>query len=75
MAKTIMISNEVYAELKSRKEERSFSDLIIDLLKKKDSRTGSGLQSCLGLLKKDKETQVVKKSLESGWKKWSKKYV
>ncbi len=75
MAKTIMVSNEVYEQLKSRKEDRSFSELIIDLLNTKKNKTGFGLTSCLGLLKKDKETVTIEKSLEKGWKKWNKKYV
>lgn len=74
MAKIIIVSNEVYEELKSRKEERSFSELIIDLLKRNDIKTGSGLKSCLGLLKNDKKTKVLEKFLEKGWKKWSKRY-
>lgn len=71
MAKTIMVSNEAYEELKSRKAERSFSEVIIDMLHTKKNKTGSGLKSCLGLLKKDKETEVIGKLLEKGW---SKKY-
>gem|GEM_PF-1577453 len=74
MAKTIMVSNEAYEELKSRKAERSFSELIMDMLHAKKNKTGAGLKSCLGLLKKDKEFETIEKSLEKGWKGWSKKY-
>ena len=69
-----MISNETYEALKSRKSERSFSEVILDLLNTKKHRTGSALKSCLGLLKKDKETVSLEKSLKKGWKGWNKKY-
>lgn len=75
MAKTIMVSNEVYEELKLRKEDRSFSELIVDLLQSNETKKGSGLQSCLGLLKLDKEVNNIEKTLKKGWKKWSKRYV
>lgn len=74
MAKTIMVSNEAYEELKARKAERSFSEVILDMLHPKKNRTGAGLKSCLGLLKKDKESEAIEKSLKRGWKAWSKKY-
>ncbi len=44
---------------------------------KKSSRknkTGKGLYACLGTLKKDKEFEAIEKSMEKGWKEWSKKY-
>lgn len=75
MAKTIMISNAVYEELKMRKSEKSFSELITDLLSSKKIKIGGGLRSCFGLLKNDKEFVAVEKSLERGWKGWNKKYV
>jgi predicted CopG family antitoxin len=74
MAKTIMISNEAYEELKMRKAKRSFSELIIDLIHTKKSKTGKGLRSCLGLLKKDAEFEAIEKSLDRDWKGWNKKY-
>lgn len=74
MAKTIMISNEAYKELKTRKAERSFSEAIIDLLDTKKNKTGTRLRSCLGILKKDKEFEAIEKSLERGWKGWNKRY-
>ncbi|MBS3083977.1 hypothetical protein J4423_04185 [Candidatus Pacearchaeota archaeon] len=75
MAKTIMVSNEAYEELKSRKAERSFSEVIMNMLNAKKNKTGNGLKSCLGLLKKDKESEEIEKSLKEEWKKWNKKYV
>jgi predicted CopG family antitoxin len=75
MAKTIMISNNIYNELKMRKKNRSFSELITDLLYVKKKRTGEGLKECIGLLKGDKEFAEIRKDLDKGWKKWNKKYV
>ncbi len=74
MAKTIMISNEVYGELKEKKANRSFSQLLKELLDTRKKKTGKDLQRCLGLLKKDKESDSITKSLEIGWKEWNKRY-
>ena len=74
MAKTVMISNEAYDALKMRKAKRSFSEVIIDLLHPEKNKTGIGLTSCLGLLKKDAEFEAIEKSLKRGWGDWSKKY-
>jgi len=75
MAKTIMVSNEIYHNLKKLKYDRSFSELIKDLLDSGKSRKGSGLMTCFGSLKKDNEWKVVEKITKRGWKNWSKKYV
>ena len=69
-----MISNEVYEELKEKKASRSFSQLLTELLDTKKKKTGKELQRCLGLLKKDKESEEIKKALERGWKAWNKRY-
>ena len=74
MARTIMVSNEVYNELKMRKAKRSFSELIISLLYAKKTKTGRNLISCLGTLRKDNESEKTKKALERGWEKWNKRY-
>ena len=75
MAKTIMVSNTVYDELKMKKAKRSFSELITDLLHSHKPKTGSDLRSCLGLLAHDTEFTVLEKTWKRGWKGWSKKYV
>ena len=75
MAKTVMISNEAYDALKMRKAKHSFSEVIMDLLNVEKNKIGKGLTSCLGLIKKDKEFEVIEDSLKRGWKEWSKKYV
>ena len=74
MAKTIMISNEAYEELKARKGEHSFSEVILEMIHAKKEKTGAGLKACLGLLKKDKESKAIEKLLVREWKRWSKKY-
>ncbi len=75
MAKTIMISNEVYEKLKSLKGEESFSEVILQLTERKEKKTvGSLLKSCSGLLKGDKEYDKVMKDLRKGWEKWNKRY-
>ncbi len=74
MAKTIMVSNEVYKELKTLKNGKSFSELLKDLLNTNNVKRGEGLRNCLGILKKDKEWAEVKKDIKRGWKDWSKGY-
>ena len=75
MAKTIMISNDVYEELKIKKEKRSFSGVITDLLHANKSKTGSNLRACLGLLRKDEEFKASEKARKEGWKAWNRRYV
>ena len=76
MAKTIMISNELYKDLKSIKHNRSFTETIKYLLGKKEKRkTGAGLRSCLGLLdKNDNEYEKIMNELRPLYKRWTKKY-
>jgi len=74
MAKTIMVSNDVYKELSMVKNNRSFSELFHDLLHASKLKKGSGLRECLGLLKEDKEWKEIKKGLDKGWKKWTEEY-
>ena len=75
MAKTIMVSNAVYAELKKLKdEEKSFSDVIIELIGKNEQKTGYDLKKHFGVLKGDKEYDAIQKELKAGWRKWTKKY-
>ena len=62
-------------------EETIFSDYTftsVQILYKDNvekNKIGKGLTSCLGLIKKDKEFEVIEDSLKRGWKEWSKKYV
>jgi len=76
MAKTIMISNDAYEKLKSIKirEDKSFSEVVVELVEEKKMKTGKGLKACLGILKDDKEYGKVMKEARKGWEKWNKRY-
>ncbi len=76
MAKTLMVSNSVYEELKKIKENenKSFSDVITELITKKEGKTGRDLWKHFGALKGDKEYDEIKKELKKGWNRWQKRY-
>ena len=75
MAKTIMIANSVYEELKEAKKDRSFSETIKELIEKSKPKTGAGLRDCIGLLPNDdKEYEKIMKELKPLYKKWTQKY-
>ena len=76
MAKTIMISNEVYNDLKNIKtENKSYSDVLKELLSRNKTKKGSNLFSCFGIIKKDREWEDAKKEIKRGWENWSRRYV
>ncbi len=74
MAKTIMVSNEVYEELKHAKKDRSFSEVIIDLMDTAKRKTGADLIKHVGVLKDDKEYEKIMKELKPLYRKWTKRY-
>ncbi len=75
MAKTIMISNDLYRELKIVKRDRSFSETIRDLMEKKNKKTIEGLKDCMGLLDKDdNEYDEIMKENRKMWERWTKRY-
>lgn len=75
MAKTIMISNVAYEELRKLKEEdKSFSETIKDLIEIKKWKTGADLVKHVGVLKDDKEYDKIMKELKPLYKKWTKRY-
>jgi len=76
MAKTIMISNTAYEELKKLKEDenKSFSEVIVELLSGKPAKTGYDLMKHFGALKGDKEYPKIRKEIKAEWGKWQKKY-
>ncbi len=75
MAKTIMISNLVYEELKHAKKDKSFSETIKDMMDKSKPKTGAGLRDCAGLLHKgDREYEKIIKELKPLYKKWTQRY-
>lgn len=76
MAKTLMISNDLYKELSKIKGERSFTEVIKDLMASKEHK-GKDIYECFGLMKGtefDKEFKNTAKDIKRGWKNWSKRY-
>jgi len=77
MAKTIMISNDAYAKLKSIKEreDKSFSEVVVELVDNGKTKTlGKLLKDKFGILKGDKEYDAVMKEARKGWDRWNKRY-
>jgi len=61
MVKVISLSNDAYDRLKRRKaENKSFSDVIVELTEKKEKRP---LSELFGILKDDPETIKIFKSV------------
>ena len=75
MAKTIMISNQIYEELKNIKKDKSFSETIMDLVEIAKWKTGADLSKHVGILKDDKEYDKIMKELRPLYRKWTKRYV
>ena len=73
MAKTLMISNEVYDTLKKIKGEDSFSKVISNLLDKRKN-SGKNIAKYYGVLKGDKEYGLIMKDLRKKWGEWTQKY-
>ena len=73
MARTIMISNEVYGELKDVKEDRSFSEAIKDLIETHKKKTGKDLTKHVGVIKDDEYDRIMKE-LKPLYRKWTKRY-
>nr|MBI4156915.1 hypothetical protein [Candidatus Woesearchaeota archaeon] len=61
-----MIRKYAYKELKTNKTNRNFGELIGDFLDSSNAKKGSGLRSCLGILKKDKEWEKIEKTNKKG---------
>ena len=74
MVKTIMISNQVYEELKHAKKDKSFSEAIRNLMETAKAKTGADLEKHVGVLKEDKEYDKIMGKLRPLYKKWTKKY-
>ena len=71
-----MVSNSVYEELKKIKteEDKSFSDVITELISNSKQKTGFDLKKHFGVLKGDKEYEKIQKELKAGWHRWQKRY-
>ena len=73
MAKTIMIANNVYEELKEVKKNRSFSETIKELIEANKRKTGKDLIKHVGIIK-DNEYDKIMRELKPFYRKWTKKY-
>ena len=73
MAKTIMVSNSIYAELKKRKGDKSFSEIIKESLDGRKIKTGRDLLPFVGILKDDDEYDEIMKKTKKMWEEWAKK--
>ena len=73
MAKPIMISNEVYTELKELKRDRSFSQAIKDMLETHKKKTGKDLIKHVGVIK-DNEYDEIMEELRPLYRKWTRRY-
>ena len=73
MAKTIMIANNVYEELKEAKKDRSFSETIKDLIDTHKRKTGRDLIKHVGVIKDDDYDKIIKE-LKPLYRKWTKRY-
>ena len=76
MAKTIMISNDAYEKLKSlkEKEDKSFSEVVIELVEDKGTKKMKDLKKYFGILKVDTDYDRGLKEVRQGWKRWTEKY-
>ncbi len=72
MAKTIMIADKLYAELKKIKgNDRSFSEVIAEALEaSKPKKTMAGVLKFAGALKGDTEYDEIMKWSRERWRKW-----
>ena len=73
MARTIMVSNEAYSELKEIKRDRSFSEVIKDLIETHRKKTGKDLIKHVGVIK-DNEYDEIMGELKPLYRKWTKRY-
>lgn len=77
MARTIMVSNAVYGELKKAKgSDKSFSEVITEALEKSGSERktiGNLIRKHAGALKDYKEDKEAAKWLKGMWKRWDKR--
>ena len=77
MAKTIMVSNEVYNKLKKIKEMKneSFSEVILESIERKE-KTVADIRDAIKRLRVSSEDKNIEKEIREGWNRWNKrKYV
>lgn len=77
MAKTIMIADTVYADLKDIKEKegKSYSEVLSEMIEHKKTKTVRDSMKHFGILKGDKEYDEVMKKAKNAWARWTKRYV
>lgn len=78
MAKTIMIADKVYEELKKAKgTDKSFTEVIAEAIEKAKpkEKTIGGLLKFAGILEGDKEYDEIRKWSKKRWKEWQDKSV
>ena len=78
MARTIMVSNAVYEELKKAKgSDKSFSEVITEALEKAkpEEKTIGGLLKFAGILEGDIEYDEIRTLSKKRWKEWQDKSV
>ena len=76
MAKTIMIADKVYEELKKMKgKDKSFTNVIAEALEasKPKKKLGAALREVAGILEGDTEYDEVMKWSKKMWEKWDKR--
>ena len=70
MAKTIMIADKLYDELKKAKgSDKSFSEVIAEALAVKPKKLGAALKDVAGILEGDTEYDEAMKWSKKMWKK------
>ena len=77
MAKTIMIADKVYEELKKMKgKDKSFTNVIAEALEKSGSgrkTVGNLIRKHAGMLKDYEEDKEAVKWLRMAWKRWDRR--
>jgi predicted CopG family antitoxin len=71
MVKVISLSNEAYEKLKAIKGERSFSEVVIDVIVNKKKGKKKNLMDFFGIWKDDKELEKIFKQIHEDRKKFA----
>ena len=65
MARQISVSDEVYEMLSKKKGEKSFSEVIKEVVAKKE-KAGNSIMQYAGILKGYKKWEKIERSIEAG---------
>lgn len=77
MAKTIMVSDDIYGRLSKikKKTNKSFSQLLENLMEKDNKkRKYESLLNIKGSWKESPEDEKIEKELKKEWGKWNRQY-